>query len=334
MVVTPETSPPLADVRELPAGDKITGFYLLAKIETKPKRNGEPYLELRLQDASGHLDAKMWELFAEITAAAKAGDIVKVEGVVDVYNDLPQLIVSRIRLATPEEAPDRRSFLPHSPLAPDEARRILDEIVASVNHGPLRALLASVFADSGVLDRFLDAPAGKMWHHAALGGLAEHSLSLARLASHTAAHYSDLNRDLLVAGALLHDVGKIFELTHDPVIDYSAEGRLLGHIVMGAAFVERKIAELDGFPTETRRQLLHLILSHQGDGAMGSPVRPMTLEAIVLHYLDELDSKTEAFLRERAKTPAGQELSKYINLMNRFFYFKPIESGDATGGES
>lgn len=334
MVVSSETAPPLIEVRGLPAGNRIVGFFLVAKIETKPKRNGEPYLEIRLQDATAHLDAKMWEQFADIAAVVKAGDVVKVDGITDVYNELPQLIVSRIRLATAEEAPDRRRFLPHSPLSTDEARRGLEQTIAAIANTPLRELLTAIFADTDFLVAFLDAPAGKLWHHAALGGLAEHSLSLAGLAMRIADHYPDLNRDLLVAGALLHDAGKVFELTAEPAIDYSSEGRLLGHIVQGTLFIERKIGELENFPPETRRQLLHLILSHQGDGSMGSPVRPMTLEAIVLHYLDELDSKTEAFLRERAKTPAGQELSKYIKLMDRFFYFKPIEGDGETGGES
>ncbi|MBU0510020.1 HD domain-containing protein [bacterium] len=332
MVVTPQTSPPLAQVRELPAGDKVTGFYLLTKIETKPKRSGEPYLELRLQDASGHLEAKMWEGFEEIVKTGQAGDVVKVEGITDSYRDLPQLILSRIRLATEEEAADRRQFLPHSPVSATEAEKQLRELIHSVQNLRLRELLEAVF-EGEFLRGFLDAPGGKMWHHATLGGLAEHTLSLAKLANLVGGHYPNLDRDLLVTGALLHDVGKVVELTSDVGFDYTTEGRLVGHIVLGTMLIEKKIAELPDFPEETRRQVLHLILSHQGDGSMGSPVKPMTLEALVLHYLDELDSKCDAFERVRSETPEGQDLSKWVNLMDRFFYFKPIEGHTDEGGE-
>ncbi|MDD5087303.1 MAG: HD domain-containing protein [bacterium] len=333
MTVTPQTSPPIAEVRALPAGDKVTGFYLLTKFETKPKKNGEPYLEMRLQDSTGHLEAKMWDGFAEIVKEAAVGDVVKVEGTADSFRDLPQLIVTRIRLATEEEAADRRQFLPHSPLSAAEAEQQLLEVIGSITNPHLKALLEAVFAEE-FRRVFLETPGGKMWHHATLGGLAEHTLSLARLADAMAEHYPNLNRDLLVTGALLHDVGKAIELSADVGFDYTIEGRLLGHIVQGTMLVEKTIASLPDFPEETRRQVLHLILSHQGNGEMGSPVKPMTLEALVLHYLDELDSKCDAFERVRAETQEGQDLSKWVNLMERYFYFKPIERPNEEGGDA
>ncbi len=325
MTVTPQTSPALAQVRELPAGDRVTGFYLVTKLEIKPKRNGEPYLELRLQDATGHIEAKMWEHFETFAAAAKAGDVVKVEATADRYNQAPQLIVSRIRVATPDEVTDRRQFLPHSPLSAAEAQVQLTAIIESLTNPHLTTLLQTIFADEEFTDRFLNAPGGKMWHHATLGGLVEHTLSLAKLAEMMASHYPALDRDLLIAGALLHDVGKVLELTTEVGFDYSVDGRLIGHIVQGTLLVEQAIAKLPDFPPEVRRQVLHLILSHQGDGTMGSPIKPMTLEALVLHYLDELDSKCNAFERERNKTPDGQDFSEYVKLMERFFYFKSLE---------
>jgi len=330
MSITPQTSPPIAEVRALPAGDKVTGFYLLTKFETKPKKNGEPYLEMRLQDSTGHLEAKMWDGFVEIVKEAAVGDVVKVEGTTDSFHDLPQLIVTRIRLATEEEAADRRQFLPHSPLSAQEAEQQLLEIIGSIGNPHLKALIEAVFAED-FLRIFLETPGGKMWHHATLGGLAEHTLSLARLAGAMAEHYPQLDRDLLVTGTLLHDVGKAVELSADVGFDYTIEGRLLGHIVLGTILVEKAISSLPDFPEETRRQVLHLILSHQGNGEMGSPVKPMTLEALVLHYLDELDSKCDAFERVRAETPEGQDLSKWVNLMDRFLYFKPIERPSEEG---
>ena len=333
MSITPQISPPIAEVRALPAGDKVTGFYLLTKIETKPKRNGEPYLEMRLQDSSGHLDAKMWDGFEAILKAAAAGDVVKVEGTTDSYRDQPQLIITRVRLATEEEAPDRRQFLPHSPLSAADAERQLFEVIGSIGNPHLKTLLEAVFAED-FLRIFLETPGGKMWHHATLGGLAEHTLSLASLADMMAEHYPNLNRDLLMTGALLHDIGKAVELSADVGFDYTTEGRLLGHIVLGTMLVEKVISLLPDFPEETRRQVLHLILSHQGNGEMGSPVKPMTLEALVLHYLDDLDSKCDAFERVRAETPEGQDLSKWVNLMERFLYFKPIERPSEEGDDA
>jgi 3'-5' exoribonuclease len=325
MPVSPETSPPLTRVRELPAGDKITGFYLLTKLETKPKRDGTPYAVFHLQDSSGRMEAKMWERFEEITAAAKPGDVLKVEATVDHYRDLPGLVISRVRLATPEEAPDRRAFLAHSSLSAAEAAAQLDAIIASLENPHLKALNQAVFNDAEFRTAFLEAPGGKLWHHAALGGLAEHTVKLAQIADAVCPHYPALNRDLLVSGALLHDVGKVMEYTTDAAIDYSVEGRLLGHIVQGTLLVEKKLAALPDFPSETRRQVLHLILSHQGEPTMSSPVKPMTPEALVLHFLDEIDSKLDAFARVRAGTPEGQDFSDYVKLMERFFYLKAIE---------
>jgi len=325
MPPTPETSPPLTRVRELPAGDKITGFYMLTKLETKPKRDGTSYAVFHLQDASARIEAKMWEGFEKFAAAAKSGDVLKVEATVDHYRDVPGLVISRVRLATPEEAPDRRAFLAHSSLPAAEASAQFDALIASLQNPHLKALIETVFGDADFRRAFLEAPGGKLWHHAALGGLAEHTVKLAQVADAVCVNYPALNRDLLVTGALLHDVGKVMEYTTDAAIDYSVEGRLLGHIVQGTLLVESKLSALPDFPEEARRQVLHLILSHQGDPTMSSPVKPMTPEALTLHFLDELDSKLDAFARVRAATPEGQDFSEYVKLMERFFYLKPIE---------
>ncbi len=334
MTTTPTTTPPLAQVRALPAGDLVTGFYLLTKSETRKKKDGNPFLVLTLQDASGTLEAKKWDEFDEFHAAAKIGDVVKVEGRVDHYNNLPSLIISRIRLATDEEAPDKRGFLPHSKVSADEAKEGLTAVLGSLRNPHLRKLLDAVFDDPEFLERFLEAPGGKKWHHCTVGGLAEHTLSLAKLADGVAGLYPELDRDLLVTGALLHDVGKVFELSTDTAFDYTSEGRLIGHITEGALFVERKLLEIDGFPVETRKHVLHLMLSHHGGGEeVSSPVKPSTLEALVLHFCDEIDSQTAAFLRER-EAADGQDLS-YIRLKDQFYYFKRIDDYDETPeGES
>ncbi len=327
--ITPSTSPPLAQVRALPAGDLVTGFYLLTKSETRKKKDGNPFLVLTVQDASGALEAKKWDEFDEFLAAAKVGDVVKVEGRVDHYNNLPSLIISRIRLATEEEAPDKRAFLPHSKLSADDAKAGLAAVIESLRNPHLRNLLRAVFDDAEFLERFLEAPGGKKWHHCTVGGLVEHTLSLARLADCVAGLYPEVDRDLLVTGALLHDVGKVFELSMDMAFDYTSEGRLIGHITEGAMFIERKLLGIEDFPAETRKHVHHLVLSHHGgDPAVSSPVKPATLEALVLHFCDEIDSQTAAFLRER-ESADGQDLS-YIRLKDQYYYFKRIDGFDET----
>ncbi|RQV98874.1 HD domain-containing protein [bacterium] len=328
MTVAPETSPELAAVREFAAGDRVTGFYLVTKLETKPKKDGSLYLLMELQDSSGHLDAKMWEGFESIYNEAKAGDVVKVAATLDRYRDQPGLIISKIRLATEDEVPNRRAYFPHSALSAVDASLLLDEIIDSISDVHLKTILEAVFGDGEFRTEFLESPGGKQWHHSTLGGLAEHTISLAKLADKLCEHYAELNRDLLITGTLLHDVGKVFELNADVNFDYTTDGRLLGHIVQGTLFVEKKISELSHIPAETRKQVLHLILSHQGSPEMGSPVKPLTLEGIVLHYLDDLDAKVNAFAQVKAKTPDGEDFSGFIKLMERFFYFKPL-NGDS-----
>ncbi|MBI5060104.1 HD domain-containing protein [candidate division KSB1 bacterium] len=323
--VTLDTTPSLARVRELPTGEKIIGFYLLTKLEVKPKKSGGNYLELRLQDSSGTLDAKKWEEFEEFAAVAKPGDVLKIEAVVDRYREIPGLVISRLRHATGDEAPDGSVFLPHSTLSETQAQQELFRHIESITRPDLRALLEAIFGDAGFLAAFLRAPGGKLWHHATIGGLAEHTISMCYLADALSTLYSDLNRDLLIAGAMLHDLGKAFELKTEIAIDYTVEGRLLGHITQGVLHVDRAISAIPEFPDELRRQLLHLILSHQGDGTMGSPVKPMTLEALVLHYCDELDSRINAFQGVRSHTPEGREFSDYVKLMERFFYFRSAD---------
>jgi 3'-5' exoribonuclease len=330
MSVTPATTPPLSQVRTLPAGDLVTGFYLLAKIETRKKKDGNAFLHLILQDSTGSLEAKMWDNFGEFHESAQAGNPIKVEGRVDHYAGAPQLIVSRIRAATPEEVPDSRIFLPHSPLSSEKAKEELALLIGSVHNPELSQALHAVFDDEIFLNRFLDAPGGKKWHHCTVGGLAEHTVSLAKLADSVAAHYPELNRDLLVSGALLHDIGKTFELSSEQVFDYTPEGRLVGHIVEGTMFVDQKLKVIADFPAETRQQLLHLILSHHGrEEEVSSPVKPSTLEALALHYCDEIDSQLAAFLRER-EAADGQEMA-WIKLKEQFYYFKGIDSKSEDG---
>ncbi|MFH1010375.1 MAG: HD domain-containing protein [bacterium] len=328
MAESSRVSLPVSELRNLPAGDKIvTGFYLLSRLEVRTKKDGAPFLVLELQDATGRIEAQYWDNFREFRESAQIGQVVKVQGTIGHWQGVARFQVQKARVVTPEdEAPEPRAFLPHSERSSEEMRSDLREMIASLSEGPLQELLRTIFDDEEIWKAFAEAPGGKLWHHAYVGGLAEHTLSLAHLCDLLAQYYKRLNRDLLLAGALLHDVGKIAELEIEAGIDYSIEGRLLGHITLGALLVEERIKQIEGFPEETRRQLLHLILSHQGEGAMGSPVKPMMLEALALHYADDLDSKFNALERIRERTPEGQPFSDYIKLMERFFYFGADET--------
>lgn len=330
MSVTLATTPELKTVREYSANDLVQGFYLLSKIETRNKKNGEQFLVVELSDATGKIEAKQWENFGEALENLHAGDAVYVDGRLDFYMKIPSITLSTIRKATEQEVPDRRNFLPHSELSATKANEQLMELVSTVKEPSLHQLLHSVFDDLTLRKRFLDTPGGKNWHHSTVGGLVEHTLSMAKLADQIAAHYPQLHRDLLITGTLLHDIGKVLELSFEPVLDYTSEGRLLGHITIGAMLVEERIRAIENFPAELRKQLLHLILAHQGEGDKGSPVKPMTLEALVLHYLDELDSRVSAFEQVRLKTPESQDFSDFQRLMERFFYFR---SPDDSKGE-
>ncbi|MCL4306292.1 HD domain-containing protein [bacterium] len=329
MTVSLATTMPLRGVRELPPNDQVQGFYLLTKIETRPKKSGEPFLIVELQDHSGKLDGKMWENFEAALETLRAGDPVFVDGRVDRYQNIPGLVLHTLRKATAQEVPDRRSFLPHSSLTSAQADEQLSHLINTIEHPHLRALLDSIFGDQTLRKQFLEAPGGKAWHHAAVGGLAEHTLSMTALADLVAAHYPQLHRDLLLAGTLLHDLGKVAEFTLEPAIDYTSEGRLLGHITQGALLIDKAIREYcPDLSAEMRKQLLHIVLSHQGDPLKGSPIKPMTLEALALHYLDELDSRMSAFEQVRARTPESQDFSDYQRLMERFFYFRAPEGDD------
>lgn len=325
MTVTLATTPELKTVREYSANDHVQGFYLLTRIETRNKKNGEPFLIVELSDSTAKIEAKMWDGFGEALETLQAGDAVFADGRVDFYQKTPSITLSSIRKATEQEVPDRRNFLPHSQLSATRANELLMQWVESIQDVHLSELLHRVFDDLSLRKKYLETAGGKNWHHSTVGGLVEHTLSMTTLVDKLAAHYPQLHRDLLVAGTLLHDIGKVLELTFEPVLDYTSEGRLLGHITIGTMLVEEKIRSIENFPAELRKQLLHLILSHQGDGTMGSPVKPMTLEALVLHYVDELDSRVNAFEQVRSRTPDAQEFSDYQRLMERFFYFRSPE---------
>jgi 3'-5' exoribonuclease len=304
-------------VSDLQPDQIITGTFLVQHKDVRQKKSGDLYLSLTLADRTGDLDAKMWDNAAEVIETFAQDDFVKVKGLMQVFQNRPQLTLHKIARVVETDV-DVADFFPASKRDRDEMFREVQGLIASMSNPYLKALLEAIFADEEIALAFRTAPAAKAIHHAWIGGLIEHVLSLATLAKFTAAHYTDIDLDLLMSGVILHDVGKITELKYARSFSYSAEGQLLGHIVIGMRMVEEKIRAIPGFPPKLRDLLIHLIASHHGELAYGSPKVPLFPEAMLLHHLDNLDSKMECMrgLIERDRQIEG-EWTGYSSALDR-----------------
>ncbi len=281
-------------VADLQPDQPINSFFLISAKEVLQTRDGKPYLRLELADRTGSIETRMWTGFDAIAGTIDRDDIVKVQGKTDVYRNRLQLKIERMRKAEPSEV-DLRDYFPHSPEDIDALYRQLEEFGASIANPWLRRLVTGILADPAIAPRLKVVPAAKVMHHAYRGGLVEHVVSLCGLCRQVAAHYgAEVDLDLLLTGAILHDVGKIDELEYERETGYSTEGRLLGHILIGLALIRRKIDQIEGFPAPLARVVEHLIASHHGQLEFGSPRPPLFREALLLHFLDDMDSKMGA----------------------------------------
>lgn len=280
-------------INEFEVNQQVTAALLVLTKEVREKKSGEPYLSLMLSDKSGRIDAKMWDNVAEVQNAFDRDDFVKIKGVVQVHLNRPQLVIHKIR-SLPDSEVDFADFFPASLRNPDEMWAELRGIVSSVGDLNIRALLNSFLDDPEIARRYRMAPAAKTIHHAFLGGLLEHVLSLLGLCRATAAHYPNIDPDLMIAGAVLHDIGKIYELSYDRGFNYTTEGQLLGHIMIAFRMIGDKVHALPNFPPALRSLIEHMVISHHGKLEFGSPKLPQFPEAILLHYLDDMDSKMES----------------------------------------
>ena len=279
-------------VTDLQADQIITGTFLVQHKDVRQKKSGDVYLSLTLADRTGELDAKMWDNAADAVESFAQDDFVRVKGLMQVFQNRPQLTLHKIQAVIDTDV-DVADYFPASKRDRDEMFRELDGWIASIGNPHLQALLQAVFADEAIAKAYRTAPAAKAIHHAWIGGLIEHVLSLCALAKFTAAHYANIDLDLVLTGVILHDLGKVSELKYARSFSYSTEGQLLGHIVIGLRMVEEKLRLVPGFPDKLRDLLLHMIVSHHGELAYGSPKVPLFPEALLLHHLDNLDSKME-----------------------------------------
>ncbi len=293
-------------VSELQPNQTVQGTFLVLHKDIRQKKSGDVYLSLTLADRTGELDAKMWDNAAEVAGAFERDDFVRIKGLLQVFQNRPQLSVHKLQ-AVPESEVELGDYLPASKRDREEMFRELEGWIGQMTNPHLKELLERLFADPAVALAYRTAPAAKTVHHNWLGGLIEHVLSLCQLARFTAQHYPEIDFDLLLAGVILHDVGKIRELEYARSIRYSDQGQLLGHIQIGAQMVLEEVRGMPDFPPKLRDLLVHLILSHHGQLDYGSPKVPVFPEALLLHHLDNLDSKMEAMraLIERDPLIAG-----------------------------
>ncbi len=279
-------------VNELEPNRVITSSFLVHSKEIRQKKSGELYLSLILGDRTGELDAKMWDNVAEVIDGFDRDDFVKVKGLIQVFHNRPQLTVHKMRRMDDSEI-DFTDYFPSSRRDPDEMWKELRGIVAGMSNAHLKGLLEAVLDDEDIAARYRRAPAAKQIHHAYLGGLLEHVLSLCALARMTSQHYPGVDCELLLAGVVLHDIGKIYELNYERGFSYSNDGQLLGHISIALRMVADKLRAFPDFPPNLRTLVEHMILSHHGQLEFGSPKLPQFPEALLLHYIDDMDSKME-----------------------------------------
>jgi 3'-5' exoribonuclease len=287
----------------------ITSSFVVASKQVKSKKSGESFLALTLADRTGQIEAKMWDNVAEAVDTFEQDDFLKIRGLINRYNRRFQLTIHKLRRMEESEV-DYADYLPKTTKDIDELWRVVGELVAGFQNPHLKALLQAFMADPEIAAAYRAAPAAKTLHHAYIGGLLDHVVSLMKLCDLVARNYPEIDRDLLLAGAFLHDIGKIHELSYARSFAYTTRGQLLGHMIVELEMLHAKIVQVPGFPAGLKTLIEHLIISHHGKYEFGSPKLPMFPEALMLHYLDDLDSKMEAM---RAHLEREGELGEWTS---------------------
>ena len=313
-------------VNQIKERDRVNTIFLVRDKITAMAKNGKPYMTLKLMDSTGDVDGRIWDRVDELSNQFDADDFIRVDAKANVFMGKMQLVIQHIEKIA-EESVDLADFLPVSSRSATEMRGELDRLLASLENPYIRDLLRSFFDDPEFYRLFSRAPAAKSMHHTYIGGLLEHSLAVAALATDVVKRYPQVDRDLLISGAMLHDVGKVVELSFERSFNYTDEGKLLGHIIIGVQMIEDRIRNIPGFPHELSMKVKHLLLSHHGQYDFGSPKRPKFREAVILNYIDELDSKINAVQLHIDKEHQSSGWTSYHRLFDRYFYMGQGESG-------
>jgi 3'-5' exoribonuclease len=311
----------------------ITSSFVVATKQAKPKKSGELYLSLTLVDRTGQIDAKMWDNVADHISLFEQDDFIKVRGLINRFNGRFQLTVHKLRSMEEAEI-DFDDYLPRTTKNIDELWHALGQFVDGFHDPHLQALLRAFMADPQIERAYKNAPAAKTLHHAYIGGLLDHVVSLFRLCDLASSNYpAMIDRDLLMTGAFLHDIGKVHELSFARTFAYTTRGQLLGHMIIELEMLHEKIAQVPGFPAEYKTLIEHLIISHHGKYEFGSPKMPMFPEALMLHYLDDLDSKMESmrahFERQPESEWTGYNPSLERPLLNTQKFLEKLRAGES-----
>lgn len=309
-------------IKSLAEGESVTSYGQIRKKQVRLKKNGEPYLRLVLGDTTGRIEGKVWENFEKFEKEIQEGEFVKYQGVVQTYNGSKQLIVKRIRKALPEDSSngfDMKDLIPCTAYDIDEMWQKLCSLVAEHTTRPsVEALLKNVLEANE--EKIKSYPAGIEIHHSYWGGFLEHVLSVLESLLFFADKYPNLDKDLLIAGALLHDIGKLEELSGANSPSYTARGHLIGHVVLGRDLLRKEAERIPDFPPRLLMLLEHLILSHQGQLEWGSPRRPKMPEALVLHYIDDLDAKLNRLFQVLSEDPGESDFTAYDRYLGRVLF--------------
>jgi len=314
-------------IQDLTIGMTIQGeVFLLAESSLRETRTGSPYLRATLGDKTGRIEGRYWDVPADIVPDLKVGTGLRITGVVEEYPPGSGQRQVRIESLEPAEVLDLEDFLPRTKRDLSEMQHELHHVCRGIENPHLFRLLDHIFSDEEFATTFSKAPAAKMYHHAYVGGLLEHSLAVVRLCSFLCDEHPEIDRDLLITAGILHDIGKSRAYTDGPILDFTDQGKLMDHLVEGAVIVQRAIDSIEGFPKDLRNRLLHAILAHHGALERGSPVVPKTLEALALHHADWLDGSIRGFLDVIESEPVSEaEWTRYSKMFRTELYRGPTE---------
>ncbi|MDR4507476.1 MAG: HD domain-containing protein [Candidatus Brocadiaceae bacterium] len=303
-------------------GEVIDDIFLVLKKDVRETREKKPYLSLQLADKSGSIEARKWDAKSALCDSFTIDDFVRIKGVVETFNNTLQMRVADI-FPVADDQVSLGEFIPSTDKNISEMMNELKQIIKTIQDPYLSKLLHAFFADESFCKVFSAAPAAMQFHHAFLGGLLEHILSVAKLAISFCNHYPSIKRDLLITGVIFHDIGKTRELSFRRSFQYTDEGLLTGHLISGVLMVYEKARKIEGFPVGLMNVLFHLIVSHHGTYEWGSPVKPGTPEAIVLHHLDNLDAKVQAATKAiREHKDTSSSWTDYVRMFERKLYKK------------
>lgn len=304
-------------INELTDGERIVDFYFCKQRQSmKSQKTGKNYLSLVLSDKTGTISGKVWDISRDIQSFNE-GDYIKIDANVQTFNNDLQLNIKKIRKAQEGEY-DEADYIPTTDKNVNDLYTKLNDYINSIEDQYIKRLLTNIFIENNTIaENFKKHTAAKAMHHNYMGGLIEHTISVTAICDFFASHYDDVNRDILIASALLHDIGKIKELSDFPNIDYTDDGELLGHIVMGSEFIGTEADKIDGFPHQLRSLIQHNILAHHGEYEYGSTKLPRTIEAFILHCADDTDAKVKMFETAIADSPSNSVWAGYNRILAR-----------------